>query len=86
MTARSFGAAGELAKPHPFRHRPFVRQHGLAHALFQQIVTQNAEHASGTRSLASVALMQSNLDLAATMMWNAIDTLPRDSVPPTVPP
>ena len=63
-------AAGEVAL--------FVRQHGLARALFQQIVTQNAKHACGTRGLASAALMQSDLDIAAKMMWNAIDLLPRD--------
>ena len=63
-------AAGEVAL--------FVRQHGLARALFDQIVKQDRKHACGTRGLASAALMQSDLDVASRMLWQAINLLPRD--------
>ena len=63
-------AAGEVAL--------FVRQHGLARALFQQIVAQDGKSACGIRGVASAALMQNDLDVAAKMMWNVIDLLPRD--------
>jgi hypothetical protein len=63
-------SAGEVAL--------FVRQHGLARALFEQIIKQDARHACGTRGLASAALMQNDLDIAAKMLWNAIEILPRD--------
>ena len=63
-------AAGEVAL--------FVRQHGLARALFDQIVKQDRKHGCATRGLASAALMQSDLDVAGKMLWQAIDLLPRD--------
>ena len=63
-------AGGEIAL--------LVRQHGLARALFEQIVKQDAKNGCGTRGLASAALMQNDLDLASRMMWSAIELLPRD--------
>ena len=66
-------AAGEVAL--------FVRQHGLARALFDQIAKQDRKHACATRGLASAALMQNDLELASRMLWQAIDLLPRDHRP-----
>jgi hypothetical protein len=66
-------SAGEVAL--------FVRQHGLARAVFEQARKQNAKHGCATRGLASAALMQNDLDSAAKMLWNAIDLLPRDQRP-----
>jgi hypothetical protein len=66
-------SAGEVAL--------FVRQHGLARAVFEQAKKQNAKHGCATRGLASAALMQNDLDSAAKMLWNAIDLLPREQRP-----
>ena len=63
-------SAGEVAL--------FVRQHGLARAVFDQMVRQDARNGCGTRGLASAALMQNDLDVATRMLWNAIELLPRD--------
>jgi hypothetical protein len=66
-------SAGEVAL--------FVRQHGLARAVFDQLVKHDARNACGTRGLASAALMQNDLDVASKMLWSAIDLLPRDQRP-----
>ena len=66
-------AAGEVAL--------LVRQHGLAGAIFEQIIKQHPKHACGVRGLASSALMRNDLDTAAKMLWNAIDLVPRDQRP-----
>jgi hypothetical protein len=63
-------AAGELAL--------FVREHGLARAVFDQVVKQDPKNGCATRGLASAAMMQNDLDTAAKMLWTAIDLLPRD--------
>ena len=63
-------AAGEMAL--------FVRQHGLARAVFDQVVKQDPKNGCATRGLASAAMMQNDLDTAAKMLWTAIDLLPRD--------
>lgn len=66
-------SAGEVAL--------YVRQHGLARAVFEQARKLNAKHGCATRGLASAALMQNDLDRAAKMLWNALDLLPRDQRP-----
>jgi hypothetical protein len=66
-------SAGEVAL--------FVRQHGLARALFDQIVKQDAKNPCATRGLASAALMQNDLDVAARMLWNSTALLPRELRP-----
>ena len=63
-------ASGEVAL--------FVRQHGLARAVFDQVVKQDPKNGCATRGLASAAMMQNDLDVAARMLWTAIDLLPRD--------
>jgi hypothetical protein len=70
MDADVLCSAGEVAL--------FVRQHGLARAVFDQILKRDAKNACGTRGLASAALMQHDWDLAARMLWNAVELLPRD--------
>jgi hypothetical protein len=59
----------------------FVRQHGLARAVFEQVVKRDAKHGCATRGLASAAMMQSDLDRAARMLWTVLDLLPRDQRP-----
>jgi hypothetical protein len=63
-------SAGEVAL--------LVRQHGLARAVFDQVVKLDPKHACGVRGLASASLMQNDLDTAAKMLWTAIDLLPRE--------
>jgi hypothetical protein len=63
-------AAGELAL--------LVRHHGLANALFAQILQKQAKHGCATLGIASAAMMQNNLDLASKMLWAAIDVAPRE--------
>jgi hypothetical protein len=62
-------AAGELAL--------LVRQNGLGRAIFEQILKAEPKHPCATLGLASAALMQNNFDLAAKMLWNAVDLVPQ---------
>jgi hypothetical protein len=63
-------SAGEVAL--------LVRQHGLAGALFEQVLKQDAKHACAARGRASSALMQNDFDTAARMLWAASELVPRD--------
>ena len=62
-------SAGEVAL--------LVRQHGLAGAIFEQILKQDAKHGCALRGRASSALMQNDFDTGAKMLWAAIDLVPR---------
>lgn len=66
-------AAGELAL--------LIRQHGLASALFNQILLKQPKHSCATLGAASSALMHGNLDVASKMLWTATDLAPRDQRP-----
>lgn len=63
-------SAGEVAL--------LVRQHGLAGAIFEQILKQDPKHGCATRGRGSAALMQNDFDTAAKMLWGAIDLVPRE--------
>lgn len=63
-------SAGEVAL--------LVRQNGLGRAIFDQIVKAHPKHGCATRGLASAALMQGDYDMAAKMIWAAIDLVPRE--------
>jgi hypothetical protein len=63
-------SAGEVAL--------LVRQHGLAGAIFEQILKQHAKHGCAMRGRGSAALMQNDFDTAAKMLWAAIDVVPRE--------
>jgi hypothetical protein len=63
-------SAGEVAL--------LVRQHGLAGAIFEQVLKQHAKHGCAMRGRGSAALMQNDFDTAAKMLWAAIDLLPRE--------
>jgi hypothetical protein len=63
-------SAGEVAL--------LVRQHGLAGAIFEQILKQNAKHGCAMRGRGSAALMQNDFDTASKMLWAAIDAVPRE--------
>jgi hypothetical protein len=63
-------SAGEVAL--------LVRQHGLAGAIFEQILKQNAKHGCAMRGRGSAALMQNDFDTAAKMLWAAIDLVSRE--------
>jgi hypothetical protein len=54
-----------------------VRQHSLAQAIFEQLVKRDDRHPCGRRGIASAALMRGDYDLAAKMLWSAIDVAPR---------
>jgi hypothetical protein len=58
-----------------------ARQDGLARAIFQQIIKNDPKHGCGTRGVASAALMQKDLDVAAKTLWTALDLLPRNQRP-----
>ena len=63
-------SAGEVAL--------LVRQHGLAGAIFDQILKQDPKHGCAARGRGSAALMQNDFDTAAKMLWRAIDLVPRE--------
>ena len=63
-------SAGEVAL--------LVRQHGLAGAIFEQILKQDSKHGCATRGRSSAALMQNDFDTAAKMLWRAIELVPRE--------
>ena len=63
-------SAGEVAL--------LVRQHGLAGAIFEQILKQDAKHGCAMRGRGSAALMQNDFDTASKMLWGAIDLVPRE--------
>jgi hypothetical protein len=63
-------AAGELAL--------MVRQHGLANALFEQVIKSNPKDACAMVGLASAALMQNNFERAGKMLWAASEIAPRE--------
>jgi hypothetical protein len=63
-------AAGEIAL--------MVRQHGLATAIFEQILAKDAKHACATVGLGSAALMQNDFDRASKMLWAAVDLVPQE--------
>jgi len=62
-------AAGELAL--------LVRHNGLARAIFEQILKAEPKHPCATLGMSSSALMQNNYDLAAKMLWEAVDLVPQ---------
>jgi hypothetical protein len=62
-------AAGEVAL--------LVRQNGLARAVFEQILKEQPRHPCATLGLSSAALMQNDYDLAAKMLWAAVELAPQ---------
>lgn len=66
-------SAGEVAL--------LVRQHGLAAALFNEILKTQPKSSCATLGAASSALMHGNLDLASKMLFAATDVAPRDQKP-----
>ena len=62
-------AAGELAL--------LVRQNGLGRAIFEQILKEQPRQPCATLGLSSAALMQNDYDLAARMLWNAVNLVPQ---------
>ena len=66
-------SAGEVAL--------LVRQHGMATAIFNEILKTQPKNACATVGAASSALMLGNIDLASRMLYAATDLAPRDQKP-----
>jgi hypothetical protein len=66
-------AAGEIAL--------LLQQHGLARALFNEVVSKEPKHPRALVGLTSAALMERDWESAGKLMWTARDLAPRDQRP-----
>jgi hypothetical protein len=56
----------------------FVRQHGLAQAIFRAILAKDQKHTCATLGMSSALLMQNDVVAAGKHLWNARDVAPQN--------